>query len=81
MPWLLICTCFPHYYNYPAVWLWDRDSAVGIAAGYGLDGRMVGVRAPVWAGCSLHVLQIDSGAHSYPMSTGTLSPGLKRPGV
>jgi hypothetical protein len=28
----------------------SRDSAVGIAAGYGLDGRMVGVRVPAGTG-------------------------------
>jgi hypothetical protein len=26
---------------------WSRDSAVGIATGYGLDDRAVGVRVPV----------------------------------
>jgi predicted ferric reductase len=28
-------------------WLWSRDSVVGIATGYGLDDRRVGVRIPV----------------------------------
>jgi hypothetical protein len=30
--------------------MWIRDSAVGIATGYGLDGRGFGVRVPVGAG-------------------------------
>jgi hypothetical protein len=40
-------------------------SAVGMATGYGLDGRVVGVRVPP------HVVQTGSGAHSasYPMGT------------
>jgi hypothetical protein len=29
---------------------WSRDSAVGIATGYGLDDREVGVRVPVVSG-------------------------------
>jgi hypothetical protein len=29
--------------------LYSRDSAVGIATGYELEGRGVGVRVPVWA--------------------------------
>jgi hypothetical protein len=29
--------------------IWSRDSAVGVATGYGLDGRGVGVRVPVYA--------------------------------
>jgi hypothetical protein len=29
------------------IFLWSRDSAIGIATGYGLDYRGVGVRAPV----------------------------------
>jgi hypothetical protein len=28
---------------------WSRDSVVGIATGYGLDDRGVGVRVPVWS--------------------------------
>jgi hypothetical protein len=48
-----------------------RDSLVGLATGYGLDDRGVGVRVHV--GCGVHPA-------SYPVGTGALSPGLKRPG-
>jgi hypothetical protein len=42
----------------------SRDSAVGIATGYGLDGRGVGVRLPVGPRFSLlRVVQTGSGAH------------------
>jgi hypothetical protein len=55
----------------------SRDSAVGIATGYGLD-RGDGVRAPVGSRFSLfHVEQIGSGIH--PAGTGALSPRVKRP--
>jgi hypothetical protein len=49
-------------------------SAVGIATGYGLDGRGDGV--------VLHVVQTVSGAHpaSYPMCTGGSFPGGKATG-
>jgi hypothetical protein len=55
----------------------SRDSSVGIAAGYGLDGRGVGVRVPVGDFSLLHVVQTGSGAEpaSYPMGTGTSFPG------
>jgi hypothetical protein len=61
----------------------SRDSSVGIATGYGLHGRGVGVRVPVRVGYyPLHVAQTGSGAHpaSYPIDTGVLSPGVKWPG-
>jgi hypothetical protein len=55
----------------------SRDSSVGIATGYGLDYRMIGVRFPSEAGnFSLrHHVQTGSEAHpaSYPV-------GVKRPG-
>jgi hypothetical protein len=47
----------------------SRDNVVGIATGYRLDGRGVGVRVLVEARfCPLHVVQTGSGAHpaSYP---------------
>jgi hypothetical protein len=50
-----------------------RGSAVGITTGYRLDGRGVGVRAPVGSKFfSLHVVQTGSGANpaSYTMDTG-----------
>jgi hypothetical protein len=61
----------------------SRDSSVGIATGYELDGRWVGVRVPVGVRFSpLHVAQTGSGAHSasYPAGAGSYFPGVKRPG-
>jgi hypothetical protein len=53
-------------------------SAFGIAAGYGLDGRGVGIRVPVGARFYFHVVQTASGAHpaTQPVGTGeALSQG------
>jgi hypothetical protein len=36
-----------NYICIPPVLTWSRDSVVGIATGYGLDDRRVGVRVPV----------------------------------
>jgi hypothetical protein len=50
-----------------------RDSAVGIATGYGLDDRRVGLRVPVGAKMFSSPRRPDcSGSHpaSYPMGTG-----------
>jgi hypothetical protein len=62
----------------------SRDSSVGIALGYGLDDRGSRARLPAGAGnFSLHHrVQNGPGAHpaSYPMVTGVLSLGVKRPG-
>jgi hypothetical protein len=62
-----------------------EDSSVGIALGYGLDDRGSSVRFPAGAeNFSLHHrVQNGSGAHpaSYPMGTGALSLGAKRPGL
>jgi hypothetical protein len=58
-------------------------SAGGIATGYGLDDRGVGVRVPVGLRIfTHHVVQTGSGVHptSYPMGTGDSFPGVKRPG-
>jgi hypothetical protein len=63
--------------------LWKWDSAVGIATGYGRDGRGVGVRVPVEARFSpLHVIQTGPGAHaaSYPKGTGSSFLGVEWPG-
>jgi hypothetical protein len=64
-------------------WLSDEHSSVGIALGYGLEKRDSRVRFPAGAGkFSLHHrVQNGSGAHavSYPMDTGALSLGVKRP--
>ena len=56
----------------------DRDSAVGIAARYGLDGQGIESR---WRGGFSAPVQTSSGAHpaSYTMGTGSF-PGVKRPG-
>jgi hypothetical protein len=59
----------------------SRDIAVGIATGYGLDDRGVGVRVPVGSRIFfLHVVQTGSGAHptSYSMDS---FPGGKTAGV
>jgi hypothetical protein len=60
----------------------NRYSSVGIATGYGLGDRGVGVRAPQSQEFSfLHVVQTGSGVHpaSYPMGTGALSLEIKEP--
>jgi hypothetical protein len=62
----------------------SRDSSVGIALGYGLDGRSSRVRFPAGAGnFSLHHrVQNGSGAHpaSYSMGTRVSFPGGKAAG-
>jgi hypothetical protein len=60
----------------------SRDSVVGIATGYELDDRGVGVRVPVGQEFSVHSVQTGSGAHlaSYPMGTGDSFPGGKAAG-
>jgi hypothetical protein len=75
----LISGCFVglHFYG-------SRDSAVGIATGYGLDNQGVGVRVPVGQKFSLlHAVQTGSGAHpaSYPMGTGGSFSGAKTAGT
>jgi hypothetical protein len=61
-----------------------RDSSVCIATGYGLDDWSSGIRFPAVAGnlSLLHRVQTGCGAHpaSYPLCTGALFPGTKRPG-
>jgi hypothetical protein len=62
----------------------SRDSVVGIATGYGLDGRGVGVRVPVRSRIFLlHVVQTDSEIHptSYLLGTGGAFPGAKAAGA
>jgi hypothetical protein len=44
----LICKHVAHTLVYRGIPLLSRDSAVGIATGYELDDRGVGVRFPVW---------------------------------
>jgi hypothetical protein len=49
-----------------------RDSSVGIATGYGLDDRGVGILVPVGARVFLHVAQAGFEAHTafYPIRIG-----------
>jgi hypothetical protein len=61
-----------------------RDSVVGIATGYGLDDRGVGVRVPLGQDFSaIHVVQTDFKAHlAYnPMDTAGSFPGVKAAGA
>jgi hypothetical protein len=53
----------------------------GIAAGYGLDDKKVGVRVTVGSRFFLHVVQTGSRDHlvSYPMGTRALSTELNLP--
>jgi hypothetical protein len=60
---------------------WDR--AVGIATGYGLDDRGVGVRVPVRPSMfNPPNVQTGSGVHrtSYTMGTGGPFPGVNAAG-
>jgi hypothetical protein len=59
----------------------DRVTSAGIATGYVLDDRMIGVRFPAWAG-NFSLRHHGPGAHpaSYRMGTGNSFPGVKRPG-
>jgi hypothetical protein len=51
----------------------SRESAVGIATGYGLDGRRVRVRVPVGIRfLSLYVVQIGSVPHPVLYAKGTV---------
>jgi hypothetical protein len=72
-------TCFKTLYEKKV----SRDSAVGIAIGYGLDGRRVGVRVPVRDFSLLHVVQTSSRAHPayHPMGIGGSFSRVKGAGV
>jgi hypothetical protein len=62
----------------------SRDSAVGIATGYGLDDRGVGVRDQLGQNFYLlHAVQTGSGVHpaSYPVGTGGSFFGSKAAGA
>jgi hypothetical protein len=50
----------------------SRDSVVGIATGYGLEKRGIGVPSPGRVKNFLHVVQTGSEAHpaSYPLGSG-----------
>jgi hypothetical protein len=56
----------------------DRDSSVGIATGYGLDGPGIEFR---WGGKIFRTFQTGPGPHpaSYTVGTGSFS-GVKPPG-
>jgi hypothetical protein len=60
-----------------------RESAVGIATGYGLEGRGTGVRIPVGGKTLLHIVQTGSGVQSthFPIQCvrGIFSPEANRP--
>jgi hypothetical protein len=61
----------------------SRYNVVGIATGYRMDDRGVGVRVPVGQEFSLlHVVQTGSGVHptSYSMDSGGSFPGVKAAG-
>jgi hypothetical protein len=53
-----------------------RDSVVGIATGYGLNDRGLGVRVPVGSRIFCSPRRPDL----YPTGTGSSFPGVKRPG-
>jgi hypothetical protein len=61
----------------------SRDSSVGIASGYGLDDRMMGVQFLAEAGnfSVHHRVQNGPGAYPafYPVDTGAVSLGVNRP--
>jgi hypothetical protein len=63
----------------------NRDSSVGIALGYGLDDRGSRVRFPAGLGISLYTTASGTalGPTQPPIQwvPGTLSLGVKRPGV
>jgi hypothetical protein len=61
----------------------SRDSAVGTATGYGLDGGEVGVRVPVREDCLLSIpsrLVLRTTQPPIQWILGDLSPRVKRPG-
>jgi hypothetical protein len=71
-------------YLFPLPGLRSRDSVVGIATGYGLDGRGVRVRVPVGSTIFLFSTSSRPALRStqphIQCVTGALSPGVKRPG-
>jgi hypothetical protein len=60
----------------------SQDSLVGIATGYGLDDRVVGVRVPVGSRIFSTSSGPALGSTQPPIEwvPGPLSPGIKRPG-
>ena len=59
--------------------MWGRDSSVGIATRYGLDGAGIESR---WGARFSAPVQTGPGAHPASCTMGTGSfPGVKRPGL
>jgi hypothetical protein len=58
---------------------WSKDITGAIATGYGLDDRGIGVQVPVRARNFSPCPDWPPGSHpvSYPVGTGSLSPGAK----
>jgi hypothetical protein len=69
---------FP-YFSVVPLSVGGRDSSVGIATRYGLDGPRIESR---WGARFTASVQTGPGAHpaSYASGTGSLSRGVKRPG-
>jgi hypothetical protein len=63
----------------PTIYSIRLDFVIGIATGYGLDDRRIGVRVPRWGQefSLLHVVQTGSVVHptSYSMGTGGKATG------
>jgi hypothetical protein len=64
-------------HNYPKYYNLRRDSIVGIATGYGLDDRGVGIRVPVESRIFSTLRRPDQ---LWGWVPGALSPGVKRQG-
>jgi hypothetical protein len=65
------------------IWsMWSRDSVVGVATGYGLDDRGVGVWVPVGSTIFSTSSRLALGPTQPPLQwvPGAFSPGVKRPG-
>jgi hypothetical protein len=81
--------CVPHYIDFNLdVIFWtirptlkNRDSSVGTATGYGLDGFRFPVETRDFS--LLHSVETGSGAHqpSFPMDTGDYFPGVTAAGA
>jgi hypothetical protein len=56
----------------------SRVSSGSIVSDYGLDDRAIMVRSPAEAKDFSSNLCVQTGSEAYPMSTGVLSPGVKR---
>jgi hypothetical protein len=63
--------------------MWCRDTAVGMATGYAMDDRGVGVRVPVGSRIfSSRVVQTGPEVHAaYTMGTRSSFPGSKAAGA